>query len=123
MSLCAATGCCRRLESVSELKHVADFPGLGGIQIVQGIIKNAVDTGLQSEALHVLGTAASNNPDFQEAALKSPHLLSALYEVAMPIVTTVVSKASSFLLECNFVWSWTCLFKCTIIFRDRSSMS
>lgn len=59
----------------------ADLPGLNGIPVLMKIISSAAEQKLRAEAAYALGTAASNNAQFQAAVLKSPGSIPSLLEV------------------------------------------
>lgn len=67
----------------------ADFPGLGGVEVILEILLHLSEVKLQSEALHLLGTAASNNPEFQLQALQEARLVPAICTVSLSSVRAV----------------------------------
>ena len=64
-----------------QSRSFADLPGLGGLQVLLDVLRNPASTGAHVGALHALGTAASNHPDFQQQAIDTPHLVASLCEV------------------------------------------
>lgn len=58
-----------------------DLPGLKGIPVLTKIIFLAAEPKLRAEAAYALGTAASNNPTFQAAVLKSSGVIPSLLNV------------------------------------------
>ena len=61
-----------------------DFPKLSGVEAIIELLLNSNEAELHAEALYLLGTAASNNRDFQLQALQEPNLVPAICVVFPP---------------------------------------